>query len=521
VVTPVDINVDAVNPSGNPIAFTVKVISFDGTPISTNFFPADGLQTGQQAPTILNGPGLASPGNTDPNSLTTEGGLVPGLAPLRAAGYNVVTWDPRGEFASGGILQLDSPFFEGRDVSAIIDWLAQQPEAQLDSPGDPRMGMVGGSYGGGVQLVAAGIDHRIDAIVPGIAWNSLNSSLYPNQTFKTSFGTLLLLDLVQTGARLNNQIYGGILIGDLLGILTPSQQALLASSGPTALVNNITAPTLLIQGTVDVLFPLNEAVTNAQIIAANPLKVPVKMIWFCGGHGVCLNPGDPAAQTQLIQNATMAWLDKYVKKDPNAPTFPNFQWVDQNGQFFSSDILPSDPAFFGTPISVSGTGGILFVVPILGGSGPQSIVPFPISLGLGSRAANALNFTVPAIDLTSQIVGPPQLTLTYAGIGTSRSIYAQIVDDQTGLVLGNIVTPIPVTLDGQPHTVTVPLEDIAYTPVPGQTLTLQIVGSATAFENLTSFGVINVSSIHLVLPTVAGGVATPESSAASEFALAG
>ena len=89
-------------------------------------------------------------------------------------------------------------------------------------------------------------------------------------------------------------------------------------------------------------------------------------------------------------------------------------------------------------------------------------------------------------------------------IGTSQSVYAQIVDDQTGLVLGNIDTPIPVTLDGQTHTTSVPLQDVAYTAAsPGSTLTLQLVGSATQFENFTSFGAINVSNMTLSLPTVA------------------
>ena len=113
--------------NGNPVAFTTKVTSFDGTLISVNFFPASGLKTGETAPTILNGPGLGSAGNTDPNSLTIVDGLVPGLVPLRNDGYNVVTWDPRGEFASGGTLQLDSPDFEARDVSAIIDWVTGSP----------------------------------------------------------------------------------------------------------------------------------------------------------------------------------------------------------------------------------------------------------------------------------------------------------------------------------------------------------------------------------------------------------
>jgi ABC-2 type transport system ATP-binding protein len=502
-------------PGDTPVAFTTMVISFDGTPISVNYFPASGLEAGEVAPTILNGPGLATPGNIDPNSQTIVGGLVPGLAPLRDAGYNVVTWDPRGEFASGGVLQLDSPAFEGRDVSAIIDWVETQPATESDPTGDPLIGMVGGSYGGGIQLVTAGIDPRVDAIVPVIAWNSLNGSLYPNEAFKTSYASLLLLGLVQTGARINSQIYAGILTGALLGILTPSQQALLASSGPDFLLNDITAPTLFIQGTVDVLFPLQQAVDNAEVLDAN--GVPVKMMWVCGGHGFCLDPVNPE-QTEIVIDATIDWLDKYVKGEDMVDTGPKFVFVDQNGQFYSSDLLPSDPAFYGDPIVVSGTGGILPIIPLLGGSGPQTLVPLPYSLGLGSEANNALDVPVEA-PAGTQIVGAPELTLTYSGVGTSRHVYAQIVDEDTGLVVGNVVTPIPVTLDGQTHTVTVPLEDIAYTAPPdGGNLTLQIVGSATPYLNLISFGVINVSSVELTLPTADPAVVTPETSE-SELAL--
>ena len=525
VVTPVTVDIDGVNPTGNPIAFTTKVISFDGTPISTNFFPALGLHTGQRAPTLLNGPGLASPGNTDPTSVIEVSSMVPGLAPLRAAGYNVVTWDPRGEFDSGGLLQLDSPAFEGKDVQAIIDWVAQQPDTELDGAGDPRMGMVGGSYGGGIQLVTAAIDHRVDAIVPTIAWNSLTGSLYPNQTFLTSFGTLLLLDLVQTGARINPQIYGATLMGDVLGLLSPSDVALLDSSGPGSLVSKITAPTLLIQGTVDDLFPLQQAVTNEQLLAAN--GIPVKMIWYCGGHGVCLDPGvNQAAQASRILDDELAWVNQYVKQVPGAPAddIPTFQWIDQDGTFFSSDVMPSNPAFQGTPITATSTGGTLPIVPLQGGSGPVTLpagAPLGLGLALGSEASNALNLSVP-VSSGTQIVGAPELTFTYSGVGTSRAVYAQIVDEQTQTrrVLGNIVTPIPVTLDGQTRTVSVALgqlADIAYTAPPGGgTLTLQLVGSATPFENLTSIGVISVSNMTLSLPTVGTDVAMSESTPAAD-----
>jgi ABC-2 type transport system ATP-binding protein len=81
----------------------------------------------------------------------------PGVGTLRRAGYNVLTWDPRGFGDSGDMARVDSKDYEGRDVQALLDYLAEQPEAQLDAAGDPRAGMAGVSYGGGIQNVTAAI----------------------------------------------------------------------------------------------------------------------------------------------------------------------------------------------------------------------------------------------------------------------------------------------------------------------------------------------------------------------------
>lgn len=486
---------------GAPIAFTTTVISFDGTPISTNYFPALGLQTGQRAPTVLNGPSLATAGYTDPTQQVIVSGAVPGLAPLRANGYNVVTWDPRGEFASGGRLHLDSENFEARDVSAIIDWLTTQPGTKF-GPGpsgdDPLLGMVGGSYGGGIQLTTAGTDKRIDAIAPVIAWNSLNTALYPADDFKTSFASLLLLALVTTGARLDPEIYAGIATGVTTGFLTRGEQDFLAENSPATVVENITAPTLFLQGTVDGLFTLQQALDNAEALSPD---VPVKMIWYCGGHGACLDPVDTGTQTSFLVSQQLDWLDTYVKNKATAPQEvpgPKFTWVDQQGEWYSSDALVPDldTAY----VDVQGAGGVLPILPFFGGSGPQNLAPFPISITAAKASDIALEVPVPSRPTTTHVVGAPELTLTYSGFGTSRHIYAQLVDNQTGRVLGNLVSPIPVRLDGRPHTVTFPMENIAYTMDPGDTLTLQIVDSATAYEDFTAFGLISVTDIALALP---------------------
>jgi ABC-2 type transport system ATP-binding protein len=106
------------------------------------------------------------------------------VSALLAAGYNVLTWDPRGSGDSGGDVELDTPAYEARDVSARIDRIAQQPEARLDAPGDPRVGMVGAGYGGGIQVTGAQVDSRIDVIAPQIAWNSLGTALDKSNTAK-------------------------------------------------------------------------------------------------------------------------------------------------------------------------------------------------------------------------------------------------------------------------------------------------------------------------------------------------
>jgi ABC-2 type transport system ATP-binding protein len=74
------------------------------------------------------------------------------------------------------------------------------------------------------------------------------------------------------------------------------------------------------------------------------------------------------------------------------------------------------------------------------------------------------------------------------------------VDSKTGLVLSNIVTPVPVTLDGKTRTASIAMEDIAFTGDPGQTLTLQITSSAINYLNAWTYGGINISDIKIDMP---------------------
>ena len=162
--------------------------TFDDSKIRLHWYPAAGASKEKPAPTILEGPGWGQAGAEDEPASTSFLGST-SVHGLRAAGYNVLTWDPRGFGKSTGTVTVDGPD-EVRDVQRMLDWLATRPEVELDAAGDPRAGMVGGSYGGGIQLGTAAADCRVDAIVPSVAWHSLATSLYKNDTYKQGWSRL-------------------------------------------------------------------------------------------------------------------------------------------------------------------------------------------------------------------------------------------------------------------------------------------------------------------------------------------
>src|SRR3954468_674952 len=109
---------------------------------------------------------------------------------LAERGFVVLTYSARGFGRSTGQIGLDDPRYEVADLSTLIDRLAQRDDVQLDGPGDPRVGVSGGSYGGALTLLGAAYDDRIDAIAPQITWNSLTSALFPSQTGEVDVRTV-------------------------------------------------------------------------------------------------------------------------------------------------------------------------------------------------------------------------------------------------------------------------------------------------------------------------------------------
>ncbi len=458
------------------------VTSFDGTQIQLSFMPADGPG---KHPTVLEGHGWGGSRDTNPDSASDEATGNVGVGALRRAGFNVLTWDARGFGNSGGTVEVDSKDFEGRDVSALVDWLAQQPEAQLDRAGDPRVGMTGVSYAGGIELVTTPEDARIDAIAPIIAWHSLTSSLYKEETVKGGWASLLYAAGVPGSKnRLDPHITSAFTSGLATGTLSADDRAWFASRGPGDAVGRIRVPTLLVEGTADTLFTLHEAISNYAILRGN--GGPAKMIWFCGGHGVCLTGSGPAGH---VEAAVVAWLRRYLAGEAWVDTGPRFEWLADDAKWRAGDDYPL-PA--GPPVTASGSGTLAL-------NPADAVSGTPLAAG---RAANAVN--VPVNAPSRQIVGEPMLSLTYSGTGVGTHVFAQLVDEARGVVVGNQATPIPVTLDAQTHAITRPLEAIASA---GGRYTLQVIGGTMLYGPVRGIASIGFSSIKLTLPTV--GAETP------------
>jgi ABC-2 type transport system ATP-binding protein len=494
--------VEAAAVAGTPNDLTIT--SFDGTRIRAHWFPAPTASTGDRAPTVLMGPGWSLPGAT-PATDGGDGGTNPvssgalDIGTLNEAGYNVLTWDPRGFGASTGTVTVNDPDHEGRDVQVLLDWVATQPEARLDTQGDPRTGMVGASYGGGIQLTVAGIDCRVDALVPNVAWHSLETSLFRNETVKA--GWARLLNAAASGADRDPHLVEAD-TGLTTGVVDDETIEWFRDRGPGDLVDQITAPTLLVHGTVDTLFTPGEAVANFTALRA--AGTPVAMHWYCGGHGTCLtDPGDPA----LVIERTLAWLDHYVGDDPEADTGPVVDIVDQDGRRWVGDDFPHEAD---DPLTAHGDGGTLALTAdsVAGPITPAGSDDMLAGLVAGftpGRADRAVETTLEA-DRDALILGAPHVTLTYRGTTPDgpepTRVFAQIVDDQSGgHVFGNQITPVPLTLDGDEHTAQVDLEVVAHHLVQGARVTLQLVATTPAYAAPRLGGELTVTDVTLALPT--------------------
>ena len=192
-------------------------------------------------------------------------------------GFGVLSFDQRGFGESGGKAHVMNPDFEGHDVRRLVSLIAQQPWVRKDGPGDPRLGSIGGSYGGGYQFLGAFEQLRtrgkpvFDALAPEITWWDLKESLAPDEVVRTEWVSALSAAGLPTQA-LPETIYTTLVEGAATGTWpdgsTPGTidlDAFFRKNGPAWHVRNgrkLDIPVLFGQGATDNLFPLRQGLKN-------------------------------------------------------------------------------------------------------------------------------------------------------------------------------------------------------------------------------------------------------------------
>jgi len=517
--------------------------------LDASFFTPSGQG---RLPAILLGPGFGETKYAD----------APEAEYLARAGFAVLTWSPRGTGASGGQIGLNSPDYEVRDTSQLVTWLARQPRVLLDRPGDPRVGITGASYGGGLALLAAAYDHRINAVVAQSAWNNLATALFPNAAgggpangvFARQWAGLLftqgsagfgtpLPGPASPAAGAGSPVAGApgsaagsagpaaairqhVLCGRFLpsvcamyqqaaqaGQATPAAISLLQRSSPASVAGRMDAPTLLIQGTHDSLFDLGQADANYRAIRRN--GGPAAMVWFAGGH----DGGDQ--QTGYVESLTAAWFTRWL-----APGHPPASAGTGRPGFAVTRVLGFDPSTDGVTLGIATAGAYpglagttRTVVRLTGrpqaighppGGAPPSLSGFPGLGALGAVAGGGTSgvtfdmpgqsaaFTSAPLTAALDVTGSPTVRIRVSG-APQVTLFAKVYDvDQAG------------------HA-TLPDELVAPLRVTGAQAGRAVTVTLPAIDYSFSAG----HRLRLVLTTTDFGYATPPAPAVYQVALAG
>ena len=153
--------------------------------------PMGGINCATGHPLVLHGHGFGGARSME------------GFENYRESGFTVISIDQRGFGESTGTVRVMDPEFEGEDLVQILDWaednleyLQRRNEPSLPKDLNPNLvvGAIGGSYGGGFQLLLHGQDpkQRLDALVPDITWYDLRYSLNPGNVIKTGWDLVLV-----------------------------------------------------------------------------------------------------------------------------------------------------------------------------------------------------------------------------------------------------------------------------------------------------------------------------------------
>lgn len=313
-------------------------------------------------------------------------------------GFVVLTWTARGFGKSTGQISMNAPTGEVADSKVLISYLSRNKNVVQDKTGDPRLGIMGSSYGGANALMTASADSRIDSVIADITWSDLQNDLFPQSAqgvttpgpFKKVWAGTFFSAVSLQGAYLGEcgtftqawcDAYTHAAIN---GAPSASEEKLLASVSPKNYVSAIKVPTLLSQGQADSLFPLNESVNTAKAIAKAHPQLPLSLIWHAGGHDGGISQAD------YLRDQYLLWFKKNLLNEKIS--FPVFQFTKTNGSISLQDSTVIPKVFTSNQLPTNAkVEQLQLATPTAALSYPIGGIPSAISAlpGIGSAGALA------------------------------------------------------------------------------------------------------------------------------------
>lgn len=391
------------------------VISFDGTPIVVTAYRPAGAGARNRVPVILDSHGWAGSRRTEIDA-TAQAFLD--------AGYGLISIDQRGHGESGGQANVQDPDIEARDIQAVIDGVARLDWVQLERPGDPVLGAIGGSYGGGYQTMTALTEQasrrggtRFDALAPEITWFDLPDSLAPADVPRTVW----LAALFAAGApMLPPYVHQAFVEGMATGTLPASLKAEFASHGPRHFTDRgvrLDIPVLFRQGASDNLFNLNQGFQNFDAMLTPRARAASRFVSFNGGHALpnvlpvgAIDPNglegtDACSGPTGFLGTTIAFFDKALRGTGSGAALPasyNLTTADGSRCLHLSALPAPTDAPVGTAVTTAGAGGPQFL-PLMTGKATVAGIPklrgalttlgvdtrFFVGLAIGTSPADA------------------------------------------------------------------------------------------------------------------------------------
>ncbi|MEC7118304.1 MAG: CocE/NonD family hydrolase [Pseudomonadota bacterium] len=314
--------------------YHVVITDDDGHQIAFTVYQPK-LSQHQQAPLLLHTHGFGLSRMDSPN-LSLYGLILPTGRIAKEAwnkGYWVISYDQRGHGDSAGKIRLTDPEKEAQDVITLINWAEKNLPQLSRNENGARVGMIGESYGGGVQYIASSLDARLQAIVPITTWYDLTSSLAPNGTPKSNW--IGFLNIIGDWWNWNKfdpalkQAYQDTQKGQI----HQSTYEFLKKHHAYWFCENAQPPqanAMIIQGFRDVLFPFNEAINAAKCLKTSGQKV--SLIGVDGGHLQPFTQHSPFFETPIwyigkditcsdnkkydLKASIINWLDNQLKDIP-------------------------------------------------------------------------------------------------------------------------------------------------------------------------------------------------------------